>query len=369
MKIGVDVVPLAEKKTGVGNYLFYLLDPLIRLRPYDQFFLYTFRNCQDLEQLSQYSNVCIRRSKAFSFSEALWSQSTLSWMAYRDGVDIFWGATQSLPLFKRHKQRTLITIYDFAYLLYPKTVSRVRGTYLRLFCKHFCKNADKIVTISQGTCDKLELFYSRKADAVIIPPIKPSVRAWNEEELSPWLKQQNLDYGNYVITVGTLEPRKNIGRLLTSYLELLNESDHLLPLLIIGAKGWRNHILHTHISNAAFKYPDKIRSLGYVDDDDLYRYISGARYYIMPSLYEGYGMPIAEARCCNTPVVCMNVPEMIEAAEYDAHIIFNCSADELKSIFQSNQRERLRVATHYSSNIELAEKISLLIDSAINVFL
>jgi len=304
VKIGVDATPLRERLTGVGNYVYYLLEALIQKRPSDHFFLYAIKHAHTLESFRRFPNVTIRVVPFLGVSEALWSQTTLAWNCRKDKIDFFWGATQSVPLF--HRQKSVITIYDFTYRLYPKTTSFIRGKYLRLFGKWLYKKADRITTISKGTAERLHKLYGIKTDQVIIPPL----RNLQSEEVDEVLKRYSLKQKDYFLLVGTLEPRKNIVNTLRAF-----NSKH--PLVIVGGKGWKDDL----ISRELKKIPENFMVLGYLPDATLNALVKGAKAYIMPSLYEGYGMPIAEARVLGTPVVCCDVPEMVEAAEEDALII------------------------------------------------
>lgn len=312
MNIGIDATPLRDKLTGVGNYVYYLLRGLVQKRPNDHFYLYAIKNSTSLELFEQFPNVTIRIAPLFGFSEAFWSQTTLAWLCYKDSIDLFWGSTQSIPLFAQHK--SLITIYDFAYKLYPETVSRVRGTYLRLFGKFLYKKADCITTISFGTAERLHELYGLKANKVIIPPLKNL----SVNDIPGTLKKHRLKYKDYFLMVGTLEPRKNIVTAIKAY-------KAKCPLVLVGGKGWRDHTIIKEITNAS-----KIVTLGYLPDDELNALVVAAKAYVMPSLYEGYGMPVAEARVLGTPVVCCNVPEMVEAAEGDALVVEH---DQLEKAF------------------------------------
>lgn len=315
MKIGIDATPLKEQLTGVGNYVFYLLDALIQKRSQDHFYLYAIRNSSSLETFRRYSNVTIRLLPFLGKSEALWSQTTLAWRCWKDHIDLFWGTTQSVPLLA--KQKSVITIYDFAYKLYPNTVSFVRGNYLRLLGRLLYKKADRLTTISKGTAKRLRQLYKLDAHQVIIPPLKKVIFPTKDEVLNV-LNTYSLKQKEYFITVGTLEPRKNLVSLLRAYQEEC-------PLVIVGGKGWRDTSILKEL-----KSTENIRLLGYLPDQILNALVMGAKAFIMPSLYEGYGMPIAEARILGTSVICCDVPEMIEAAEEDALIVPH---NELKKAF------------------------------------
>ena len=318
MKIGVDATPLCAQLTGVGNYLFYLLEELVQLRPHDHFYLYAIRKSEHLETFASFSNVTVRYAPFLGFSEALWSQTTLPYHCRRDAIDLFWGVTQSVPLLGKYQR--LLTVHDFAYHLFPKTVSKGRGTYLRLFAQRLYTKADALIAISHGTARRLTELYGLKASTVIQPPL----RNMKVEEI----KVRREDY--YVV-VGTLEPRKNLVPFIEAY-------EGKLPLVVVGAKGW-----------GEVNIPEGVEVLGYVADEEVNALIKHAQALIMPSLYEGYGMPLKEARSLGTPVICSDVPEMLEAAEGDASILG-------KGVFE--REVRMNKVPSYPSNRELATLLS-----------
>ena len=369
-RIGVDVSPILEKKTGVGNYLFYLLKGLISLRPKDQFFLYTFRKLDCLKPFSSYENVVFRQNGFLATSEALWSQTTLPLLCRKDKLDCFWGPTQSIPLGMGKKTKTLITIHDFAYRLYPETVSRGRKWYLKAFGRTMYQKASRTMVNSCGTANRLQTIYKQKADAVVYPPLKASLRRWTKKEIAPVLEAQALDYNGYLVMLSTLEPRKNIVGTLEAYLSILHkrEGRGILPLVIIGGKGWQDREITKKLKEACELYPRHIHLMGYLSDEEVCRYLSGARYFLMLSLYEGYGMPLAEARVCGAPVICFDVPEMLEAAENDAYVVTSTALDkQLEPFCLASQvnTETSEIQTAYRSNEELAQIVSEQIDAVI----
>ncbi len=315
-KVGVDVTPLETPLTGIGNYIYYLLKELIKQHPETFFYLYARRRSPLLNQLADKKNVRLRVHPFGGLSAGFWGQTTLAWMCAKDHLDIFWGSTQAFPLFARKKQKNVITIYDFAYHLFPRTVSLGRRYYLRMLGKRFYNTAALRIAISHGTAERMKKIYDLPAHGVITPPLKNL----EQQEIIPLLQALGLQKGRYFLLLGTLEPRKNIEKTLKTYISFLDK-ELLDPLLIIGKKGWNDASIQKQLSLAQKHYPSHIKWLDYLTDRQLNGYVKNARAYLMPSLYEGYGMPIAEARTLGTPVICTASPEMIEAAEGDAFFL------------------------------------------------
>jgi glycosyltransferase involved in cell wall biosynthesis len=360
MRIGVDGSALRDNSTGIGNYVFYLLDELVTQRKSDHFFLYVPKMTQCVKHFSSMPNVTVRLNSFLNFSEALWSQTTLSYMAYKDNLEVFWGTTQSIPLFHRPSQKQILTVYDFAYRLYPKSVSFVRGFYLHTFASFFYKRAKAIISISKGTAERLKKHYGRAADAIVPPPIKANCGPKIDKQV---FDQHRVAYKQYMLMVGTLEPRKNITGAIEAYRAILKKypNESFYPLLIVGGKGWRDKKINQAIDSVK---QDSIYLLGYVSDEELNVLMTGARFLLAPSIYEGYGMHLAEARCCQTEVISSDVPEMREAAEEECYVLSAQQFEEdlLKFMRQGKTEKSPPIKTKYISTSNL----SLILSNTIN---
>lgn len=302
-KIGLDAVPLTQLPCGIGYYIFYLLEALLPLHPGTQFYLYTFA---PLDAFKQYPNVVIRPVPLRAGSHALWGQTQLPRALSQDGIDLFWGTTQSIPL--RASCKTVLLIHDFVYKLHPRTVSTLKGALLSLLSPAMVRRADAIVCNSTGTQEKLAHFYGRTGDLIVTPPVKTAYAPPGES-----LAALGLTHKGYFLSVGTLEPRKNWPRLIEAFLRVQTP----FPLVIVGSGGWKNKDLIRQLRALEAQYPHRLRCLGHVDHAVLASLFSSARYTLCFSLYEGYGMPISESRSCRTPVLCFDQVEMREAAEED----------------------------------------------------
>jgi glycosyltransferase involved in cell wall biosynthesis len=216
-----------------------------------------------------------------------------------------------------------------------------------------------ILPISRGTGQKLEQFYQLKFTAIVNPPLKPQI--FFREGIDSFLKAHFLKFKQYIVVVGTLEPRKNFQQLISVYLQSIEiyGLDRILPLVMIGGGGWKNEKLREMLTGTQQRYPSHFFVQGYITDDELAFFLSGARYYLMLSKYEGYGMPLAEARTCRTAVICLDQIEMKEAAEDDG-IFLNSDEWEKeivpyllidsevqyprKVLYESNQEKALRIS-------------------------
>ena len=364
--LGVDAAPLSRISGGIGFYLFYILDELIQLRSDVLFVLYTTSKKGDFLHFEHYDNVQIRPILYLGKRHSLWTQTTLAYFVWKDDLDYFWGSTQYIPLLTKKRLKTLITLYDFVYILFPESVSWIKCQSMKMLSKKFFHKADYVFSISQGTADKLIDFNGIVSTDIVYPPIKNSISYKTKEECFLILSQNHLLHKKFALTVGSIEPRKNLLELMDFYEKLLETQDpsSIYPLVIVGGGGWKNKTILKKIKSLTSRYPDNLLHLGFVIDSDLSYFYSAAAFFVSLSVYEGYGMPLAESRTCNTPVVCFDLSEMREAAENDG--IFLKREDyekELSQIFKITPYQEKTLKRQYPCNTELAAKIAICIKS------
>jgi glycosyltransferase involved in cell wall biosynthesis len=226
-------------------------------------------------------------------------------------------------------------------------------SYFRLNMGRILKEADFIFPISEGTGQKLYTFYGLKHHGVVHPPLKPL----------PAVAELPSRYGlmpkHYILSVGTLEPRKNFLQLFQIYCDLLKRHplETLLPLVLIGGGGWKNKKMKEEMALMVSRYPSHIKVVGYLNDQELFTLLSHAYYYVTLSLYEGYGMPLAEARRCGTPVAYFDQIEMKEAAEGDGILLREETLSEQLAAVFLKQQATIYKTPAYASNCQLASQL------------
>lgn len=367
-RIGVDIWPLVKLNGGVGYYIFHLLDELIKQNPHHQFFLYVGMHSRNLSHFEAYPNVTLRISGLFSFKYAFWRNSTLPFLLRKDKIDLLWENVFIIPFLKPRKMKTILTIFDFVAYLFPETIELTSVLYQRWIAGSCIKKADYLVTICEATGQRLKHKFGRSADQVVLPPSKPEVFYRERSAQRSFLEKHGLEYNGYLVSVSTWEPRKNFALLIDLYCKAIEKSglERVMPLVVVGGGGWKNRKIRQAFQKAAAKYPSHFKIAGYVSDTDLAFFLSGARTYISLSLYEGYGMPLAEARRCRTPVISLDVPEMREAAEGDGIFLKLEELEEKLSFYmmkaEKSEGEKPQAALSYPSNAHEAAKISFLIN-------
>jgi glycosyltransferase involved in cell wall biosynthesis len=257
MRVGIDVSPLAQTRAGTARYLRALLRELDR------------RGDVEVVQLG-FGDAGRAATLA---RELVWYPTGLPRVARRARVDVLHCTTYRGPLGSRPP--AVVTVHDLAVFRHPEAFPRWTRTYGRLVVPHMIRAARRVIAVSEFT--RRELVEVLRVPEERIRVIPNAV----DEEFRP---DGPAAEGDYVLAVGTLEPRKN--------LERLGEAASLagLELRVVGARGWGGVSANGHW-------------LGELPDDELARLYRGARCFAYPSLYEGFGIPILEAMACGVPVV------------------------------------------------------------------
>jgi glycosyltransferase involved in cell wall biosynthesis len=246
----------------------------------------------------------------------LWTQIGLPFDLYfhKPRPDVFFSTTHYAPRFS--PAPTVISIMDLSYIHYPEMFRPIDLYQLRNWGSYSIKNAKKILTISEASRDDIIKEYGVSEDKIIVT--YPGVKKFSIFNFQFSMKSQYSNFkkikekygieGEYILFVGTLQPRKNIIRLIQAFAEVKSND---LELVIVGKRGW----MYEEILRAPEKYKieDKVKFLDYVSDEDLPLFYQNALCFVLPSLYEGFGLPVLEAMQYGCPVITSNVSSLPEA--------------------------------------------------------
>lgn len=206
-------------------------------------------------------------------------------------------------------------VHDLTYLYHPDVVEDKNLVHLQRVVPRSIREADFIITVSEAVKSELVREFSldpRNCVVTTIPPDKSFYARCSQQTITAVRKKYDTPTEDYILFLGNLEPRKNLTTLIHAYRLLPETIRAKYSLILAGAKGWKTEATQREI-DAAIEAGEQIKHVGFIDQDDRPALYQGASVFVMPSLYEGFGMPILEALASNTPVIASDIPVLREA--------------------------------------------------------
>jgi glycosyltransferase involved in cell wall biosynthesis len=244
-------------------------------------------------------------------ARALWEQLFQPAHLVRDNIDLLHGPAYALPLIC--PTRSVVTIHDLSFFLYPQTFNRGNRLYLRLMTYLAARRADAVIAVSEHTRQDVIRLLDVPADHVHAVPngIDSVFRPLPEHEVQRFRAEHQLPK-RFVLCISTIEPRKNLATLIRAYATLGN-TEH--RLIIGGGRGWKYESIFALVDELGLR--DRIWFPGFVRHSELPHWYNAADAFVFPSIYEGFGLPPLEAMACGTPVIASNassLPEVVGSA-------------------------------------------------------
>ncbi len=293
----------SARRTGTENYALRLLQALLALDAPHRYHLY-FRNAPPPELLPVRPNVTLHVLPWLR----LWTHTRFAATLWRVRPDVTFVPAHTLPLW--FPGAAVVTVHDLGYRHFPRAHPRWARHYLEWSTRHSTQRAQRVLADSKATAHDLAVHYSVPSEKVTV--VYPGV----DETLAPvtdprLLASVRKRYGlpeRYLLFLGTLQPRKNIARLVRAYaLWRTQASASEVALVLAGQRGW----LYDPAWTAGV---EGIIFTGYVADEDIAALYSGALALVFPSLHEGFGFPVLEAMRCGTPVITSTTSSLPEVA-------------------------------------------------------
>ncbi len=318
---------LDGNKTGVGYYVHALARSLhenypdqIELTGYYFNFLHRRRKVLPRE-IGRFHEIWLVPGKVLSVCRRLGFQPALSTFMRipRDTDIVLFTNYVSLPIPKR--QLNALVIYDLGFLDTPEFIQSVNLRYLQRFCPPSIREADLIVTISEFTKRRIQHCFPDIKARIVVTPVPPPDQVVSRQPLGARLSAAGIVAKQYILSVGTIEPRKNLQNLIKAYCALDETVRADYALVLAGGKGWKDEAILEEIGRQRAAGM-KIILTGYVSDDEKAALYSNAACFVLPSHYEGFGMPILEAMKYGLPVAVSDIEVFREVAD-DAAIYFN----------------------------------------------
>ncbi len=235
-----------------------------------------------------------------------WEQLVQPFVLHQEKVDLLHSLAFVTPLLSSCP--SVITIYDLSFLLFPQGFKCLKRLYLTAFTPPSARKARCIITISESTRrDTIRLLeVSPKKVDVVYCGVGKAFRPLSEREVASFRQKRGLPE-RFILFIGTIEPRKNVARLIEAYSRL---GDKQVKLIVGGAKGWLYKEVFARVEELGLT--DDVLFPGYIPSDELPLWYNAAELFVYPSLYEGFGLPPLEAMACGTPVITSNVSSLPE---------------------------------------------------------
>jgi glycosyltransferase involved in cell wall biosynthesis len=345
MRIAIDYTTAIAQRAGVGRYVRSLVDAMIEQDHSNHYLLLACGRPTSEYQFPIADNV---RSRTIFLPDRYWFRWQLPFYSthFSGQVDVYHGPNFALPSLKG-KLSKVVTIHDLSYLKYPQYGAPETIAYLNKVVAKSVAAADLVATVSQETRRTLIEHYKMPPQKIVVIPagVEAHFRRITDPELLEATRQKFDLNQPFILSVGTLEPRKNHLGLIKAFYQLQGRKGVPTMLVLAGGKGWLYE--ETRSMVAKLKLEDKVRFLGYVSELELTALYSMADVFVFPSFFEGFGIPPLEAMACGAPVITSNTSSLPEVVG-DAAILIdphdtNALANAITRLLEDEQlQEDLR---------------------------
>ncbi len=370
MRVGIDcrtiLNPGYGEQAGIGHYTYFLIKNLLKVDKENEYVLF-FDNLISKEAAEKLIEENKNASVKF-FPFHLYKHYLPFWYSHilvaaaigREKLDVYHSPAYSFPLM--YSGKTVVTVHDLAIFKHPewfpkKFVSQFFST--KISVPQSLKKANKIIAVSENTKKDIQEIFKIPGEKikVIYEGVEKRIFPQRGEETCGVENQiceidLKSKYGlrdDYILFLGTIEPRKNILALIKAFLDLAKSDKKIkqnYQLVIAGAKGWKYENIFAEINRTKKISKEIVKYIGYVPAKDKFSLIRFATCFVFPSFYEGFGLPVLEALSLGVPTITSNVSSLPEVAGEAAILINPNKIDEIskalkKVLADQNLRKEL----------------------------
>lgn len=309
MRIAIDATAVSLERAGAGVYIINLIRALARVDVDNVYTIFAKKdNVPALGALPAHFHIVPAASRARPLRLA-WEQTVLPWQLQRQQIEILHSPHYTTPWLRIG--RSVVTFHDMTFFLFPEKHTPLRRLFFRFVIPYSARQADGLIAVSETTKQDMVrlLGISPERISVIHSAPDPRFRPMTDQAALDEVRQRYAHGEPFILYVGTLEPRKNLGVLLEAYWGLRSAGlKH--RLVIAGKRGWGYQEIFATVQR--LRLEEWVTFTGYVPEADLPLLYNAADLFVYPSLYEGFGLPPLEAMACGVPVVASDVSSIPE---------------------------------------------------------
>jgi glycosyltransferase involved in cell wall biosynthesis len=325
MKVGIDIQSTKGRKTGIGYYAGSLITEFNKIKDIDIISL-----CS-----SDFSDMNTPR-------RVFWENFQMPAMASKHDLDVLHVPGFAGPR-RRCMHKKITTVCDLIGMIYPENLAPVSRFYWQKWLPACIKNSDALIAISEHTKRDIVRILGIPENKIYVTLLAadPVFRPIYDTEKLEAISQKYRLPENFMLALGTIEPRKNMPRLIEAFANYVNKTDTDLFLVMVGKQDWGYDKVVEIIKKR--QIAERIKFTGYIDEDDMPGIYNLAKFFSYPSLYEGFGLPVLEAMACARPVICSNSSSLPEVAQDAAILVDPLDVKEMEMAiekFDTDDRAR-----------------------------
>lgn len=341
MRIGINILAIRKKLTGVGVYAFNLLTELLKRDRTNEYYIYL------QEEAKEVFNFSGERIKTFSFKapgQNLIKRLTFEHLVFprlirNDRLDLLHSLSNVSPYFYRGP--SVVSVLDLRYRLPQLLEERFKKYYLSFVTPKTLNTAKKVITISEQSKKDIIKYYKLAPQKIIVTPLAApgAFSPLLEGDVQQVMNKYQLKYKDYFLYLGRVEHLKNVRRLIEAFEEYA-ESNPEKSLVVAGSLGWQGQEIVEYLEQSPFK--GRMKHINYIPFSDIVALYSGALAFVFPSLYEGFGLPLLEAAKACVPVISSNSSSLPEVLSKDAaYFVDPYSAEEISLAMTTVAQDKL----------------------------
>lgn len=346
MLIGVDASrATAAQRTGTEAYAYHLIGELLTLTAGSEHCLRLYYNQPPADNL--FPGFPHVEPVVIPFRR-LWTHVRLAAELHRRPPDVFFTPAHVIPI--SYFGRSVATVHDLGYRYFPEAHTRQQVAQLEWSTRHNAHRSRLVFADSQATKDDLVNFYRTNPTKIYV--VYPGLTHLPDQAPGAEIAAKLKHWTPYLLFLSTIQPRKNIGRIVQAFATIAAQIPH--KLILAGKVGWNAQPILQHIDQLPAEIKSRIILPGFIPDGDKAAVIREADLFLYPSLYEGFGFPLLEANACGTAVLASYSSSLPELAGNDAALLVNpqdttAIADGILQLLQDNALRQTLVANGYQN--------------------